>query len=123
MINKVPNIVKAWCNAISKRSPERMLSFYGKEPVLLATYDTMLIGREELYDYFVEFLDKRNLECELNDNYTQMYIGRDMFVSSGTYTFSFTNEDGVFTQVEARYSFVVLGNKIVNHHSSVDPVN
>jgi hypothetical protein len=44
-----------------------------------------------------------------------------MSVASGTYTFTFINDRGIYTEVEARYSFVIVGNKIINHHSSLVP--
>ena len=53
MINttKIPKIIKEWCNAIQKRNPKLMLSFYSSDAILLATYESMCVGKKEIKDY------------------------------------------------------------------------
>ena len=121
MTSRVPNIVEEWCASIQNRNPKQQLSFYSKDPVLLATFDNLLIGRQELYDYFVEFLDKKNLNCTINENITQVDTDRDSIIASGLYTFRFIDEMGERQVVKARYSFVINGGVIINHHSSLQP--
>tara|TARA_R110002110_G_scaffold100922_1_gene256787 strand:+ start:2180 stop:2557 length:378 start_codon:yes stop_codon:yes gene_type:complete len=121
MTNRIPTIVKRWCASIQDRNPKQQLSFYSKDPVLLATFENLLVGREELYDYFVEFLDKEDLHCKINENVTQVDTDRDSIVASGLYTFTFVDEYGETQVVKARYNYVINGGKIINHHSSVQP--
>jgi len=121
MTNRIPNIVKEWCASISDRNPRQQLSFYSKNAVLLATFENLLIGDEELYEYFIEFLDKKDLSCEINENITQIDADRDSVIASGLYTFKFIDEMGERQEVKARYSYVINGGVIINHHSSVQP--
>lgn len=121
MTTKIPNIVKAWSRSISERNPNKQLGFYSSDAVLLPTYDNLLVGDEEIRGYFVDFLDKQDLECVITENVTQIDIDRDSMVASGLYTFSFLDEQNVLIEVDARYTFVINGNKIITHHSSVEP--
>ena len=73
------------------------------------------------YNYFIDFLDKKNLQCELLENYNQNDVNANILISSGTYKFSFNDEIGELVQVYARYSYVFRNNKIINHHSSLLP--
>ena len=49
MTRKVPQIVNEWCASIQDRSPQQQLSFYSKDAVLLATFESMCVGHEEMY--------------------------------------------------------------------------
>tara|TARA_R110000822_G_scaffold55834_11_gene141523 strand:- start:1890 stop:2258 length:369 start_codon:yes stop_codon:yes gene_type:complete len=117
--HKTPRIIEQWASSIKKRSPELMTKFYCNESILLATYDTLLIGKSEISKYFISFLNKKNLRCTINRNYTQVIDNRS-FVASGIYTFEFL-DDEKNNKVEARYSFVVKDGIIINHHSSEVP--
>ena len=117
--NTPPKIIQAWVNSIGRATPAQMSSFYCKEAILLATYATLLRGRREIYSYFVDFLNKKNMKCRIVKNFTQQ-CGRDCQVASGIYEFTFDDADGS-QSVIARYSYVVKGNRIINHHSSEDP--
>jgi len=121
-MSAIPKIIKAWCSNISVRNPESQLSFYSDDAILLPTYDTICVGSGAILDYFNDFLDKDELECNITKNYTQYDIDRDILIASGLYTFSFF-ENGEYKKVDARYTFVVAGNRIVNHHSSVEPLD
>jgi uncharacterized protein (TIGR02246 family) len=117
---KLPYI---WMNNICKRSPEGMLDLYSNNAILLATYsNSILRGKEELLEYFEEFLSKDGLCGEITSNYTQQR--GNTLINSGTYSFLFY-ENGETMEVEARYTFVYkLCNgewKVINHHSSVNP--
>ena len=121
MTNYVPKIVLEWCSTIQLGNPYKQLSFYSNEPVLLATFDNMLVGRDELYDYFVDFLDKKDMQCEITENVTQIDADRDTQIASGLYDFSFYDKMGEYNEVSARYTFVICQGKIIAHHSSVQP--
>ena len=121
MSNYVPRVVQEWCDTIQLTNPYKQLSFYSKEPVLMATFENMLVGREELYEYFIEFLDKKNLNCKITENITQIDADRDTQIASGLYTFTFYDMMGEYNEVNARYTFVICQGKIIAHHSSVEP--
>ena len=111
-------LVNSWASSIQYRDPMRMLAFYSDDAVLLATYSNLLVGKDQILDYFIHFLDKDSLQCTITDNYTTK-IGNS-YACSGLYNFSFYDQ-GQFTKVKARYTYVVKDNEIVMHHSSVLP--
>ena len=121
MTRKVPQIVKEWCASIQLRSPQQQLSFYSKDAVLLATFESMCVGHEEMYEYFIDFLDKKNLRCRIIDNLTMVDVDRDSVIANGIYGFSFTDEEGVEQDVIARYTFVINNGYIITQHSSLNP--
>ena len=111
-------LVSAWAIEIRKNNVNTMTNFYSKDAILLATYTNIILGQKGIREYFVDFLNKDDLQCNILSNYTQNY-GRFQ-VSSGLYDFSFS-QYGVKKIVHARYSYVIFDNKIINHHSSVLP--
>jgi len=119
MTNKVPKLVQNWANSISQRNANLQTSFYSRDAILLATYEPILIGQQEIYDYFVDLLSKDNIRCSIQDNFSIVHL--DMIVSSGLYTFSFEDEDNETINIPARYTFVIYRDKIVDHHSSEEP--
>jgi hypothetical protein len=119
MTTKIPTIIEDWASSISERNPKNQTKFYSKDAILLATYEPILLGQSEIYEYFVDLLSNQNIKCTIRENYS---MGNKMNnVSSGLYTFSFDDELGNEIVVPARYTFVVNKNKIVDHHSSEEP--
>jgi len=114
-----PTILLKWAKGISTNNPEYMTSFYSKRAVLLATYEPMALGRKDIYEYFVDFLNKTNMKCEITTCVNQRGLD-GVVVSSGFYTFTFEDKLGL-QEVEARFTYVILDNKIVTHHSSEMP--
>lgn len=115
----IPEEVQEWADTIQERNPALMVKFYSPKALLLATFESLLVGRQAIYGYFVEFLDKENLQCEILENYTQKFEHVD--VCSGLYAFTFI-EDGEEQRVVARYTYCVNNKgKITTHHSSVNP--
>ena len=114
-----PAILLKWAKGISSKDPKYMTSFYSKRAVLLATYEPLALGQKEIYDYFVDFVDKNNMKCEITTCINQRGLD-GVVVSSGFYTFTFEDKTGL-QEVEARFTYVLLDNKIVNHHSSEMP--
>jgi hypothetical protein len=122
MISKqVPTIVGVWVKRIGDMSPSRMVELYRDNAILLATFEPILVGKESIHTYFVDFLDKKNMKCKILKNRTQSILPNHLIVS-GIYVFSFT-ENGIGKMVEARYSFTIVDGKIANHHSSLMPTN
>ena len=121
MNNTAPKILTDWANSISTRNPNVMTNFYTDNSILLATYEDLCVCIDEIYKYFIEFLDKKDLRCELLENYNQNDVNANILISSGIYRFSFKNEYGELVVVFARYSYVFRNDKIINHHSSLVP--
>ena len=111
-------LVNSWATSIQYRDPMRMLEFYSDDAVLLATFSNLLVGKKQILNYFIKFLDKEGLTCTITDNYT-VQIGNSV-AYSGLYNFSFYDQ-GQFGTVKARYTYVIKDNQIVMHHSSEQP--
>jgi hypothetical protein len=121
MTNRIPNIVQSWANSIANRDAKTQTSFYSKDALLLATYEPILIGQEEIYNYFLDLLNKNNIRCIIRENYSINNL--EMIVASGLYTFSFEDDDNETINIPARYTFVIHRNRIIDHHSSEEPTN
>ena len=121
MTRKIPKIIQNWEDSIEQRNPKLMTNFYSRKAILLATYESMLLGRKQIRGYFDEFLDKKGLRCRIRENYTQIDRDRDTRIASGIYEFTFMDENKKKQRVIARYSYVINSGKIINHHSSVNP--
>ena len=118
----IPELIKTWVTRVSNNAtPESMTELYEPTAVLLATYESFLVGSKEIKGYFKEFLDKKNLKCEIIENLTKTDKVTKAQIANGIYIFSFTDEKDVYTRVFARYTFVIFNNKIITHHSSVNP--
>jgi hypothetical protein len=120
MTKRVPKIVQKWVDNISNTDPNSQTKFYSKNAILLATFETMLIGQEQIKGYMVEFLDKENMRCRIVENYTKIDYDRDTKIANGLYEFTFT-ENGEVQKVIARYTFVINRGRIITQHSSVNP--
>ena len=116
-----PRVISAWVASIGIASPKQMADFYTSDAILLATYSTLLTGKKDIYKYFVDFLDKKDMSCRILKNFTQNCARGGCQIASGIYEFSFIDENGKRQIVTARYSYAVNGGQIINHHSSVDP--
>lgn len=122
MKNTPPSALINWANSIESRNPELMTSLYSNNAILLATYEDIAIGHNEIYKYFIDFLDKQNLQCELLENYNENTLNNNVIIASGIYKFSFIDNYEEFIEVFARYSYVFsFDGLILNHHSSLLP--
>tara|TARA_B100000902_G_scaffold251161_1_gene237672 strand:+ start:369 stop:752 length:384 start_codon:yes stop_codon:yes gene_type:complete len=120
MIKSIPKIVSLWVKTVSERNPKKQTQLYSKSAVLLATFQTLFLGREGVMEYMIGFLNKEGIECQIIDNYTQKDDSGKFQISSGLYEFYYL-ESGIKKTVKARYTFVVKNNLIISHHSSVQP--
>lgn len=119
MSSKLPISIKRWCSAISDRNPKKQSSLYTKDAVLLPTFKTFCVGHSEIYEYFVDFLDKDDLSCEVIEHLSHNYL--DNIVSNGLYVFSFKDEKNEYKDLFARFTFVINNGYIITHHSSKIP--
>tara|TARA_R110000851_G_scaffold24051_1_gene69831 strand:- start:1787 stop:2152 length:366 start_codon:yes stop_codon:yes gene_type:complete len=120
MNNRVPKIVQKWVDNIKRTDPKSQTQFYSKKAVLLATFETMLLGREQIMGYMIKFLDKQDLKCRILENYTKIDEDRDTKIANGLYEFVYV-ENGKVEKVIARYTYVINKGRIITHHSSVNP--
>ena len=101
----------------------QMGDLYRRGGVLLATFDPIVRGRDDITQYFDGLTCLEDLGVEL-DTWRAGGNGRTVW-ATGLYTFSYT-EDGEIVEVPARYTYVWKANRagtyrIVTHHSSVTP--
>ena len=120
MTKRVPKIVQKWADTISQSNPDLQSKFYSKGAILLATFDTMLLGREQIKGYMIEFLDKQDMRCRILENYTKIDYDKDTKIANGLYEFTFI-ENGEKQKVIARYTFVINRGRIITQHSSLNP--
>ena len=120
MIKSIPKIVNLWSEMVSERNPEKQAKLYSKNSILLATFDSLFLGRDGVVEYMIKFLNKKNIKCRIIDNYTQRDTNSNIEVANGIYQFSYV-EGEQKKSVQARYTFVIKNNLIISHHSSVDP--
>jgi len=113
MLKKIPKIVKDWAKSIEHRSPNQQIKFYSEDSILLATFEYMCVGKKEMFDYFVEFLDKKNLKCRILENITIVDVDKDSIIANGLYEFSFLDENNKEKNVLARYTFVINNGYII----------
>jgi len=112
------SLAQDWAESISERNAEKQTAFYDYNAVLLPTFNTIEIGVDSIYWYFLEFLNKANLRCEITMIETR--IDGDIECSTGLYVFSFIEDDRI-KEVEARFTFVSRNKIIISHHSSLNP--
>jgi hypothetical protein len=112
------SIAKEWARSISEMNAEKQTSFYSYNAVLLPTFDTIELGVDSIYWYFIEFLNKTNLQCEIT--FINTHLSGNVECSTGLYVFSFIEDDRI-KEVEARFTFVSTDGKIISHHSSLNP--
>ena len=112
-------LLTSWADDVSKRDSRLMTDYYSDNAVLLATFENLLKGPVGIKKYFDSFLAKDRLVCEIIENYF-LVNEASVQVCSGIYEFSY-HEDNIQKKVLARYTFVIKNNKIITHHSSVNP--
>ncbi len=100
-----------------------MGDLYRRGGVLLATFDPIVRGRDDITEYFDGLSCLEDLQVEL-DTWRAGGSGHLVW-ATGLYTFSYT-EEGETVEVPARYTYVWKANRkgtyrIVTHHSSVTP--
>lgn len=124
--NQAERLFTKWANTLSSTecgNGARMGNLYRPGGILLATFEEIVQGRDNITEYFDELtcLDDLSVEATL---FRAGGEGRTLW-ATGLYTFSFT-EDGQIVEVPARFTYVWKANRrgvfrIATHHSSVSP--
>jgi uncharacterized protein (TIGR02246 family) len=123
--NQVRSAYNAWVDAIETANCQGSVvsSLYARNGALLATFNDVVAGRNNITKYF----DGLTCNDELRVQTDSFRSGRqgNLAWATGLYTFSFNDESGERVEVPARYTFVFQkgrdGWRIVNHHSSIRP--
>jgi len=114
-----------WMGAVGSHDPDKVLSLYSRDAVLVPTYGTsVLVGHAQLRSYFDKFLALPGLRGKIDCFVVQEAQGK--LVVSGIYTFSTQDHaaaDPAFTRARFTYVFAKVGGrwKIMTHHSSEMP--
>lgn len=124
--DKAERLFAKWANTLSSSEcgdGAAMGNLYRPRGVLLATFEEIVRGRDNITEYFDGLTCLEDLSVEL----TLFRAGGEgnTVWATGLYTFSYT-EDGQIVEVPARYTYVWRANRkgvfrIVTHHSSVTP--
>ena len=120
MINEdITSLFDEWNSAIQTGNPKSVAVLYADTAILLPTMSNKVRhNRDEIEDYFVQFLAK-GPEGKIDE--ANIRIFGEIAINSGVYTFSFKDD----TTVQARFTFVYrrTGQRwmIVEHHSSAMP--
>jgi len=120
--NEISNQFVMWNKALQTGDPNIVAAYYAADAILLPTVSAKVRhNHDEIRDYFAHFLSKEPVGRIVEQN---IRIYDNIAINSGLYTFSLT-EDGVHTDVSARFTFVYRkyedGWLIIEHHSSILP--
>ena len=118
--------IKRWEVNFNTKNLKGLLNSYSPNATFLGTFaKNVKQGRPLIESYFIGLFKKENLKVKFDPSFFTNEL-EDGYIISGTYVFQYT-EDGKEKKVKARYSYVCeyIGGVlyIVNHHSSVVPMN
>jgi len=117
------DVIKDWENRLNNCDLKGIASLYLDNAVLWGTFSQVIRGTTELIqEYFSGLFAKQELKVNFSSITSRIY--GDTTILSGTYEFSYREED-MITHA-ARFTFVVCkdkhgNNKIAEHHSSLIP--
>lgn len=120
---EISKLSALWGQTLAERNPQKIADLYDKDALLYATFSNLINTHDGILQYFVKLTKNKDLKV----NFTQQSIRPfdDVALNSGTYEFSYTNDQGKTVRVPARYTFVYYktpaGWKIIDHHSSAMP--
>ena len=120
---QVPERILNWTKGIGTNTPEEMANLYSKEAVLVPTFANIMKGQKKIKEYFVDFLDKKNMKCRIADSQT-ILLASGFSVTNGYYAFTFDDPENPKEEVcvFARYTYVLNPKgEIITHHSSEEP--
>jgi hypothetical protein len=108
---------------VNNHDIENVLSLYDNNAILLPTLSNKIRkSKAELRDYFEHFLAKKDLKAEVKELYIQSIFNNQIRADSGTYVFSWKNAENETEHLNARFTFIIHQEKILEHHSSIEPI-
>lgn len=116
---KIPEVLVNWAKAVESLDVDTVVGHYHPQAHLMGTVAGNLAWTpEQIRKYFEHFLNKRSIKVHWTD-VVEEEVG-DITLFGGTYSFEMENGGPVST-VRARFTFVLSGGKILQHHSSKVP--
>ncbi len=117
-------VTAAWADAYNSRDPANVLRLYAEDAVFWGTVSpTLRDTPDEVHDYFKGMPDRPRARVEIGEHRIQIF--GEVATSTGYYTFSNTDDQGVKTSSPSRFSFTYHHRDsrwlIVVHHSSRVP--
>ena len=127
--NKTLLVAELWALDMNRHSVEDTAALYDSSALMYATFSTVLKTNHDIKLYLKKLFGREALHVRINKLADRPYENGRFGVNSGTYTFSYVENNETtthLTSVPARFTFVyardVRGDlKILEHHSSVDP--
>lgn len=116
-------ILNRWVECVNKHNVEEVLKLYDDNAILLPTLSNKIRKtKAELQDYFEHFLSKKELKAEVKELYIQTVFNNELKADSGTYVFTWKNNQNEYESLNARFTFIIHKGKILEHHSSIEPI-
>ena len=118
-------VLKMWEECLNRGDVANIVELYSSEAVLWGTFsETMHDNRELIQGYFEGLFSKEKLKVRFSLIRSRAYQGTCLY--SGFYEFSYMENEQV--SLPARFTFVIgndhdAGYRILEHHSSLVPVN
>ena len=114
-------VIDLWLQNINAHSVDGVCALYAPDAILMPTLsDTICDSPAQIRSYFEFFLGRPKLSATLKSCYVQQYS--EIKIDSGIYQFDwFDDTRGTTLSTSARFTFVIRGNQIVEHHSSMSP--
>lgn len=117
-------ILNKWIESINENNLDVILSLYSESAILIPTLSKKIRkNKSEIKDYFIHFLKNKGLKAEVKEVYIQTLYNDAIKLNSGSYLFSYYSEKNEYQELNARFSFLIKDNIILEHHSSITPTN
>lgn len=116
-------LLKQWEEYFNDGDLTSIIKLYASDAILWGTFSKIIRNNPDLIkEYFQGLFLKKNIKVNFNSSSTRVYA--DTYLYSGTYEFSYIDEELV--KFPARFTFVICKDesgsyKIVEHHSSLIP--
>lgn len=122
-LKEVKKALQTWIKTMKTYDPDAVTALYADDASFWGTMaSSIATDKAGIKAYFVDFLQKDNLEIEITDEYIEFHDDGKEAVYAGAYNFSFTDEKGTNQTVPARFTFIFAhqdsGEWLIKHHHS-----
>lgn len=117
-----------WIDVMKTKVPDDVVALYADDATFWGTMASSLShDKASIKAYFVDFLQKDNLDIKVIDGVVQSSNSDEETIYSGSYNFSYTDNNGTDIMIPARFTFIFKLHSdgrwlIKHHHSSMTPV-
>ena len=117
--NNLPDVINQWVTAINNHSIADTCALYAAGATLIPSMSNQVKKTAGAIEEYIQFLlSKQDFKVDIIEATRQEL--EDIGVVTGIYIFSWMAKNKRH-QTSARFTFVVHGGKIIQHHSSVTP--